>query len=160
MATEREEELNASHRANKRARDRGEAGLCSTFPVWTPFPHLVTKKKVLSQERKKRATREKKPKYLNNAPASAALPRGLWVSGHVYEELLWLFTDLWGSSPLWVVHSLGRWVLSCIKWPSLGACLLLMWCFIGFFVFELTERATVLPTAKHWACCTKLSILL
>jgi len=51
--------------------------LCSTFPVWAGFPHLLTKEKVLSQERKKSATRRKKPKYLNNAPDSAALPRVL-----------------------------------------------------------------------------------
>jgi len=77
VGTEREEELHAFHRANERTRGRGEAGLCSTFPVWAPFPHLVTKQKVLSQERKKRATRRKKHKYVNNAPASAALSRGL-----------------------------------------------------------------------------------
>lgn len=48
-------------------------GLCSPCPVQAPFPHLATKQKVLSQEKRtERATGWNKPEHFGNAPASAA----------------------------------------------------------------------------------------
>ena len=68
---------------------RGEAGLCSAFPVWAPFLHLVTKQKDLSQEERTSVPDERNPSTsLMPLPQLLLTPHHApLVCGHVYEEL-------------------------------------------------------------------------